>query len=281
MDMNVGGTNDTKLKNKRRRKVKKSKALLGILAFFLVGCTDSFQTEEPLVSYPIRQEAIQLIYDTTYRYPDGYYFDMHDEITQSYTLYQVKDFSNSYELCTDDELEAIRLEQEDNDRRVVNGQLITYTQNERYFEFVRELDVSGSIGNTGLTEPGFARIYKCSYVNRVGVDRNDFNGYGGIMNADLSEQVVREFIQYTNFFTFWWPQTAKTLQFSSEENNDEFIHTLLLGLRTNQGTDRCDLIQLLDWRWTVNKSNGEMERISYLVDQFEADLVNGVPVICE
>ena len=262
--------------------MKRSEGLaLLILVFFITGCSDgSVQTEELPSSYP-RQEAIQLIYNTTYRYPDGYYFDMHDEITQSYTLYQVKDFSNSYELCTDNELEAIRLEQEDNDRRVVNGQFITYTQNERYFEFVRELDVSGSIGNTGLTEPGFARIYKCSYVNRSGVDRNDFNGYGGIMNADLSEQVVREFVQYTNFFTFWWPRTAKTLQFNSEENNDEFIHALLLGLRTNQGTGKCDLIQLFDWRWTVSKSTGDMERELYNVDQFEADLINGVPTICE
>lgn len=264
--------------------MKKSKALFGVVAFFLIGCTGgTTQTEVLPASYP-RQEAIDLIYNTTYRYPDGYYFDMRDDVTRSYTLYHVKDPSISYELCTDNFDDAMTWEQADNDSRVVQGIFVGWEENEKYWEFYRELDYSnaGSIGNiSDITSPGFARIYKCSYVNRDGVDRNNFNGYGGILNADLNEQVVREFVQYTNFFNFWWPRTAKTLQFSSNETNEEFIHTLLLGLRTNQGTDKCDLIQLLDWRWTASKTTGNMERVLYNVDQFEADLINGVPVICE
>ena len=58
-------------------------------------------------------------------------------------------------------------------------------------------------------------------------------------------------------------------------------HTLLLAFVTNQGTDKCDLIELVDWVFTVNKKNGQMTKEFKLLYQFNAELVNGAPHKCE
>ena len=232
--------------------------------------------------FPSDDEIMALAYDSTYAVPDYFYVDERAETPQSYTVYHVKDVSNSYELCTDDYQEALDWEAADNDSHAVTGVFVGSYENDRYFEIIRELAYPDGIGNiTDPTSPGFARVFKCSYLNRDGVDRNLRDGYAGTLNVTLlTQHDIQVLSEYLWQFTFFWPARKKVLETFSSEQKNSFQHTLLLAFVTNQGTDKCDLIEVVDWTFAVDRSNGQITKEFRLVHQMEARLVDGVPEKC-
>jgi hypothetical protein len=233
--------------------------------------------------YPSDEVVLALAYDYTYNVPEGFFVDERANTTRSYTVYHVKDVSVSFELCSDDFAEALAWESADNDSRLVNGVYVDSHENDRYFEFVRELAYPNGIGNiTDPTSPGFSRIFKCSYVNRDGVDRTLRDGYAGTLNVQtLSEEAIRTFVEYMWQFTFFWPAQKTVLESFSDELADSYQHTLMLAFITNQGFDKCDLVEVVDWVFTVEKDNGQVAMDFILLYQFEAQLINGLPEKCE
>ena len=112
---------------------------------------------------PSDADILAKAYDVNYSVPDAFYVDERAETTRSYTIHHVLDESNSYELCSDDLVEAQALEEADNRSRAVNGYYVTSHETDRYFEFVRELAYTQDVGNIDeITSPGYARIFKCS-----------------------------------------------------------------------------------------------------------------------
>ncbi len=264
------------------------KRVLGILAIMcleLCACSIDKATgsDDTLRVYPLDKEVMAKAYDNTYNIPDGFFVDERADTTRSYTLYHVKDASVSYELCSDYFDEALSWESADNENRSVNGEYVDSYENNRYFEFVRELTYPDSLGNiTGPTSPGFSRVFKCSYVNRDGVDRNLLNGYAGTLNVrPLNEEAMRIFVEYMWQFTFFWPAQKTVLDSFSDEQTSVYEHTLMLAFVTNRGFDKCDLIEVVDWVFAVDKENGRMTKEFKLLYQFDAEVVNGVPQICE
>ncbi len=197
-------------------------------------------------------------------------------------MYHVKDASVSYELCTDSFDEALSWESADNMSRSVNGEYVDSYENDRYFEVIRELSFPDSVGNiTDPTSPGYSRVFKCSYVNRDGVDRNLRDGYAGTLNIQpLSEEAIRTFVEYMWQFTFFWPARKTVLDSFSDELANSYQHTLMLAFVTNQGFDKCDLVEVVDWIFTVDKDDGQMTKEFKLLYQFDAELVNGTPQKC-
>ncbi|MCH7538446.1 MAG: hypothetical protein IIB74_06275 [Proteobacteria bacterium] len=49
---------------------------------------------------------------------------------------------------------------------------------------------------------------------------------------------------------------------------------------TNQGTGRCDLIEVVDWVFSIAKGSGEITKKFNHLYQFEAQLVNGTAEKC-
>lgn len=258
-------------------------SLLGLAA-----CNSQDTGDQPSVSevqqrvLPSDSEILLAVYDNRYQTPDNFYVDEHANTTESYSLYHVKDPSVSYELCTDDYQQALAWEVSDNERRQVNGVYVDSYENDRYFEFVRELSSPDDIGNIGdLTSPGYSRVFKCSYVNRDGVDRNLRDGYAGTLNVrPLSKDVIRDFAEYMWQFTFFWPAQKTVLNSFSDDRIDTYQHTLVLGFITSQGYDRCDLIEVVDWVFTVDKNDGQVTKDFTRLYQFEAQLISGLPEKC-
>lgn len=250
---------------------------------FMTACRTPDGANANVTEYLADEEVMRLAYDFTYTVPEDFLVDDRADTPGSYTIYHVKDESISYELCSDSDTEAMAWEYEDNVRRSINGAFVELHENERYFEVVRELDYSGSIGNiTDPTSPGFSRVFKCSYVNRDGVDRTIRNGYAGTLNVrPLSEAVIRNYVEYLWQFTFFWPAQKTVLESTPDELPESYRHTLTLAFLTNQGFDRCDLIEVVDWIFTVDKSSGEVTKAFVPLYQFEAELVNGRPQRCE
>lgn len=235
-----------------------------------------------LLYRPASGQVLSKAYDNSYQTPAQFYVDERAATLGSYSVYHVKDVSVSYEICSDDFNEALALEAADNASRSVNGDLVTTIENSRYFEFVRELSYPDSIGNIAdPTSQGFSRIFKCSYINRDGADRNLRNGFAGKLNASpLAENVVKTYSEYMWQFTFFWPARPKVLNSYSAETEDGFQNTLQLILVTNQGVSSCDLIEVIDWEFSANKTTGQVTKRFRKLYEIEAQLVDGSPQEC-
>lgn len=241
-------------------------------------------TEPAAAPQPFQDDTAILarIYDPFYRVPDDFFRDERADTPRSYTVHHVKDQSLSYELCSDDFYEAERLEALDNESRAVNGYYVGAYENGRYFEFIRELSYSQDVGGVAdVTSPGFGRVFKCSAVDRIGVDRNLRDGYAGTLNVrPLTASAVRNFTEYLWQFTFFEAGRKKVLDAYSTESTDAHQHTLVLGLATSQGAGRCDRIEIVDWVFRVNKSSGEIHKTFNVLRTFEARSVDGAYERC-
>lgn len=228
---------------------------------------------------PTDSDIIAKIYDPYYNVPDGFFVDERAGLAQSYTVHHVMDESLSFELCTDDFQTAEAWEAADNASRAVNGYYVGAHENERYFEFIRELSYEDDVGNVDdLTSPGFGRVFKCSNTVRDGVDRSLLSGYAGRLNArPLDNSGVRDFAEYFWQFTFFPQRYRKVLDSHSSGN---LQRTLLLGFGTTQGTGRCDLIEVVEWHFSADPASGEVTSSFDLVHSFEAQVVSGSPSLC-
>ena len=227
-------------------------------------------------------DLLTRLYDPGYTVPATFFVDDRSTTDRSYTLYHVKDSSNSFELCTDDFVTAQMWEAADNESRAVSGVYVTAIENDYYYEFVRELSYIESTGNAAEpTSPGFARVFKCSYIDRSGADRNLRNGYAGRLNASpLNTQAIQRYSEYMWQFTFFWPAQATVIASRQSENSSAYFNTLELGLLTNQGDGACDLVERVDWVFSVDKQSGEISKHFDSLYSMEATLIGGVPQLC-
>jgi len=232
---------------------------------------------------PDNADILSKAYDNDYHVPEGFYVDERAETVRSYTVHHVLDESNSFEICSDDLVEAQALEAADNDARAVIGYFVTSVENERYFEFVRELSYTQDVGNIAdITSPGYGRVFKCNHTNRDGVDRSLLDGYSGRLNAtQLGAATLREFTEYLWQFTFFNVTSKKVIASYTSADSATLRHTLLLALVVNQGADSCDRVDVVEWRFTANPENGEISREFETVRSFEATLSSGNPSFCQ
>lgn len=242
--------------------------------------TSSYQES---VQTPDDQEIARLIYDPDYSVPDGFFIDARATTPGSYTIHHVLDHSGSYEVCSNDYQSALNMEAADNASRAVRGTFVSSTESARYFEITRELAYNDGVGSiTEPTSPGYARIFKCSNTERDGVDRNLLHGYAGTINArPIDAETIREFTEYLWQFRFF--ATGHRIVLSSVGDAREAVlgHTLQLAFRRSQGPDLCDLIEVAEWRFSVDTASGEVAKQFSMLRSFEARLSGGVPSLCD
>ncbi len=232
---------------------------------------------------PSNDDILAKAYDSDYNVPAGFYVDERAETTRSYTIHHVLDESDSFEVCSDDLVDAQALESADNDTRAVSGYYVTSFENERYFEFVRELDYTQDVGNIGdITSPGYARVFKCNHTNRDGVDRTLLDGYSGRLDSEhLDAATLREFTEYLWQFTFFNVSAKKVIDSYGSTAPSALRHTLLLALVVKQGVDACDRIDVVNWHFDADPLTGEILRQFDALHSFEATLATGSPTFCD
>lgn len=265
------------------------------LIFATVSCGGGGSASDPVAedntvqavttqNLPGDHDIIAKIYDPYYSVPSDFFVDERASTSQSYTIHHVMDDSVSYELCTDDFATAESWEAADNASRSVNGYYVGAYENDRYFEFIRELSYDDDIGNIDdLTSPGFARVFKCSNTSRDGVDRSLLSGFAGKLNVQpVSSGEVRDFAEYLWQFTFFPERYKKVLDsYASATAGGGAEQTLLLGFASSQGFGRCDLIEVVEWRFAANRQSGDVMSEFDVVHSFEAELVDGSPRLCQ
>ena len=231
---------------------------------------------------PSDEQILALVYDNLYTVPEGFFVDERAGTERSYTVHHVLDDSRSFEVCTDDFGVAMAWEEADNASRSVQGYYVEAYENDRYFEFVRELSYEDDAGNVAdLTSPGFARVFKCSNTNRDGVDRMLLDGYAGTVNArPIDAKSIREFAEYLWQFAFFPNARRKVIGTRSEADDARLHHVLQLAFASSQGGQACDLIEVAEWRFSVDVPGGTVERSFRVVHTIRATLQDGTPVIC-
>jgi len=232
---------------------------------------------------PADGQIAALLYDASYSVPNGFYVDERASTDRSYTVHHVLDESSSFELCTDDYAEAMDWEAADNASRSVQGYYVASYDNERYFEFVRELSYEDDVGNIDdITSPGFARVFKCSNTSRDGVDRSLLTGYAGTINAHpLGPDSVRVFAEYLWQFTFFPTSRKNVIDSYSSATSTAYEQTLVLAFASSQGADRCDRIEVAKWTFSADRATGEVGKTFETVKFFEATIENGAAVTCD
>ena len=252
------------------------------------GSTDSSLPKSETTSnqaYALPSDTVILAkaYDSNYSVPDGFFVDERAETTRSYTVHHVLDESGSFEVCSNDLVEAQSLEATDNNTRAVNGYYVTSHETERYFEFVRELAYEQDVGNINdVTSPGYARVFKCDHINRDGVDRSLLNGYSGrINNEQFGADTLRVFTEYLWQFRFFNTRHKKVIASYGKNDAGYFEHTLVLALVHNQGQDACDRVDIVEWRFSAAAASGEVSRDFAIVRSFEATISAGTPALCQ
>lgn len=244
---------------------------------------DNAAAVEQFPNSPGDREIAALLYDNSYSSPNGFFVDERADTDRSYTLHHVLDESGSFEVCTDDYAVAMALEENDNAARSVQGYFVESYENHRYFEFARELSYENDVGNIeDITSPGFARVFKCRHTSRDGVDRSLLSGYAGTINAHpVDAESVQVFAEYLWQFTFFANSRKKVIASSSIASSETLDHTLRLAFSTNQGSGKCDLIEVVDWRFSANRSSGVIQRSFDVQRSFEARYEAGSVSICD
>ena len=233
--------------------------------------------------FPSDEAILAKAYDPLFQVPDTFLVDDRANTPGSYSLHHVQDNTGNYELCSDEFAEALAWEAADNESQPVRGPLTGSLETDKYFEFVRDLSFGDSVGNiSNPTSPGFARVFKCSYVNRTGVNRNMRDGDAGILGSvGSSAAQISEFSEYMWQFTFFWPASKTVLDTFSAETANTYQHTLMVALVASQGEGRCDLVTVVDWVFSVNKNDGRISKDFMPIYELEAQRdANGDPVKC-
>ncbi len=244
--------------------------------------TDAPVAAAPAYSLPDDLEIAGKVYDTSYSAPAGFFVDERATTASSYTVHHVTDPSGAFEICSDDFAAAEALEADDNASRAVQGYYVGAVETERYFEFVRELAYTDSVGNiTTPTSPGYARVYKCANTSRDGVDRSSFEGFAGHLNKSPRRAAdFRVFAEYLWQFTFLPVRQKKVLASIADESPTTLGRTLVIALGINQGSGRCDRIEVVNWRFELDRETGRVEQRFDTVREFEARNESGSPSLC-
>ena len=278
----------------KRRQFFKRLLWLSALALYACGGGGSAESSKPVQadSAPVDAPApyqlpddldiAGLVYDPFYSSPDGFFVDERATTSSSYTIHHVMDEAGNYEVCTDDFATAEAWEAADNDSRAVKGYYVGARETERYFEFIRELAYNESVGNvTSPTSPGYARIFKCSNTSRDGVDRSSRSGFAGILNsAPRNAEDVRIFAEYLWQFAFFPYRHKKVIDSIGAGSAATLDRTLVLAFAINQGSGRCDRIEVVNWAFRADRATGRVDQSFEIVHAFEARLEDGSPLVC-
>ena len=209
---------------------------------------ENCEDEEEEIGEWSDEQLLEIAYDPTYFYPEGFYKDPASPTDNVYyvntvSISPINQRSKWIELSTNDKNEALTWVQLTMDNSSVSLSLIDESETEKYFEFKCTESVYSYIT--------LFRVHKTSYYRSV------FDGFApwnhvnetnyGYYNAELKASKVKECFEYL------WVQTTtfanlgqKTLRSEIEETKDYFeIHSYSLQLSVGDW-DMKDVIRLYD-----------------------------------
>lgn len=159
--------------------------LIGLIS--LISC----DKDETIISPPNDDKLLELAYDNTYQYPDGFY---HEAKLSGFVYYEnrisikpIMERENvSIELNTNDKEQALTWSNLSNEYGSVERRLVKENETEKYFEFVRV---------SSLNDTLLSRVHRTDYFVSL-YDKFTAIDTIGIYNDELSAGKVKELIEY-------------------------------------------------------------------------------------
>ena len=225
-------------------------------------------------------EIAQLLYADTQRTPSGFHVDSAPTesgyvATSHLKNVDLPDASNAapYELCSDDWTTALSWSDQVAAASVASILTDTNTTTS-YYEF-------------GRTRPGTpagyvrARVYRCSYLDRTGVDLNHATGAAGKLNQrPLTATELQLLAEYLWQFTAYNNYGSAVLKSSGTRSNSGLQHSLIIALLTSAATGGCDRISVFDWTHSADAQTGQLDLDTRSLWDFGAHLVAGQVKLC-
>jgi len=227
-------------------------------------------------------EIITKVY-TDQRTPDGFYQESLPD-----TWYTIRQLKNTdllegvvpsstpvYELGTDDFTEALNWSETIALQQAVYEQLVDTTETDQYFQFTRF-----SPGTPDYTH--YSRVFKSSSLDRSGYDLGNPGIYLGMITwQPLTAEQVKYVIEYLWTFTFNNNYGNAVLESYTEETDSEFIHTMTEARLTMDYADNCDTIQIFESQYSVQKTDGMIFQVEYLIREIYSERIGNDYQVCE
>jgi len=220
---------------------------------------------------------------TDQRTPDGFYQESLPD-----TWYTIRHLKNTdllegvvpsgtpvYGLGTDDFTEALNWSETIALQQAVYEQLVDTTETDLYFQFTRFSP--GTPDNTH-----YSRVFKSSSLDRSGYDLGNPGIYLGMITwQPLTAEQVKYVIEYLWTFTFNNNYGNAVLESYTEETDSEFIHTMTEARLIMDYAGNCDTIQIFDTQYSVQKTDGMIFQVEYLIREFYSERIGNDYQVCE
>jgi len=229
---------------------------------------------------PGDEEIAALLYAGAPRTPSEFSADSVPTGFAQVTTYHLKasqlavPAATAYEVCSDDWAQAFTWSEQVALASSRYLDLVGNVSTERYFEFDR-------VPRGQPDRYVRMRVYRCSYVDRAGVDTTAAAGFAGVLNVrPLDAAVLRELNEYLWRFTSF--NNADHAVIASEARPAMGLaHALTIASleRAAAGAD-CDRITLHDSVLAADSATGELQRTAAFVREFRTRRDGGVLLGC-
>jgi hypothetical protein len=223
-------------------------------------------------------EIARLIY-ADQRTPEGFYEDTTVPVSGYVATTHLKNTDlgaevAAHELCTDDWNQALAWSETVAAAAPTYADLVATDSNTRFFEFGRV-----PRGQDGAYLR--ARVYRCEYLDRAGVDLRAPEGDAGHINRrPFSAADLRELSEYLWLFSTF-NNFGNAVLGSSGSTGPTLSHTLYVATLTRASTaGGCDRIDVIEWTHTANSQTGALQRSRRALWSFGARRAGAVAETC-
>jgi hypothetical protein len=220
------------------------------------------------------------LYAGTPRTPPGFLDDPVPTGFAQVTTYHVKTpqlavlAATSHEVCTDDWAQAFAWSEE---VAVASSPYLDFVGNEttpRYFELDR-------VPRGQSDRYVRMRVYRCSYLDRVGVDTTAAAGFAGVLNArPLDGAALRELSEYLWRFTIYNNADHAVVATESRPAMGLAHALTIASLERSAGGASCDRITLHDSILTADSATGTLQHTTAFVREYRARQEGSLLVGC-
>ncbi len=227
----------------------------------------------------------QKVYTGTPRTPAGFYADPAPVgVTGTVATTHLKNSdlagasagTAAFELCNDDMAQATAWSEGRSTFMGSYADLVDVTGNTRYWELTRvpRADVSARLRH---------RVFKCSYVNRSGLDPAIDNGPAGTLNLrPLDATSLKDLSEYLWHFTVFDNADHVVLDSAAgAASSGALAHVITMARLTRAAVSGdCDRVDVLRWTHSANTSTGALSRQLETLQTLRARRVNGLVELC-
>lgn len=183
--------------------------------------------------------------------------------------------ATAHELCTDDWNQAMEWSEAVAAAAPNYADLVATDSNTRFFEFGRV--PRGQVGAYLR-----ARVYKCEYLDRGGVNLQAPEGAAGRFNRrPFSATDLRELSEYLWLFSTFNNFGNAVLKSSGHGTGASLSHTIHLATLTRApGTGGCDRVDVIEWTHAASSQTGDLQRSRRALWSFGARQVGSAVEMC-